>query len=102
MKIFNYLDLDKEQISQLVQRNVDPANEIRAIVEDVISHVQQHGDRALIDYALKFDKVELDKLYLDKTELEEIASAVTDEQKAAMAKAHESMNCTCTYSIYDS
>ena len=87
MKIYEYSSLDKEQIKQLVQRNVDPANEIRAIVEDVISHVQQNRDSALIDYALKFDKVELEKLYLDKTELEEIAATVSDEQKAALQTA---------------
>src|SRR3569833_1300130 len=87
MKIYEYSSLDKEQIKQLVQRNVDPANEIRAIVEDVISHVQQNRDSALIDYALKFDKVELEKLYLDKSELEEIAATVSDEQKAALQTA---------------
>lgn len=92
MKVFDYSCLDKEQISKLVQRNVDPANEIRAIVEEVIAHVQQNGDSALIDYALKFDKVELDKLYLDKSELEEIAAAVSDEQKTALQTAYNNVN----------
>jgi histidinol dehydrogenase len=66
MEIFNYSDLSKADIQKLVQRNVDPANEIRTLVEEVIAHVKQHGDRALFDYAYKFDKVELTKLYLDK------------------------------------
>jgi histidinol dehydrogenase len=35
-----------------------------AIVEEVLANVQQHGDRALLDYAQKFDKVTLSKLYL--------------------------------------
>lgn len=91
MKRYNYSDLNKSDIQKLVQRNVDPANEIRAIVEDVIAHVQQNGDSALLDYALKFDKVELDKLYLDKDELIEIASAVTDEQKAALQVAYNNI-----------
>ena len=81
MRIFKYSDLTEQEIRQLVQRNVDPANEIRAIVEDVIAHVQANGDSALIDYAAKFDKVELQKLYLDKDELIEIASTVSAEQK---------------------
>jgi histidinol dehydrogenase len=51
MEIFNYSDLSKTDISRLVQRNVDPANEIRDLVEDVIAHVKQNGDRALFDYA---------------------------------------------------
>lgn len=91
MKVFNYSDLTKAGILDLVQRNVDPANEIRAIVEDVIAHVQQNGDSALLDYALKFDKVELDKLYLDKDELIEIAATVTLEQKAALEVAYNNI-----------
>ncbi|GAA4319197.1 histidinol dehydrogenase [Mucilaginibacter gynuensis] len=91
MKTYNYSDLSKANIQQLVQRNVDPANEIRAIVEDVISNVQQNGDRALYDYANKFDKVTLDKLYLDKAELTEIALTVLPEQKAALDTAYQNI-----------
>ncbi|WP_428331158.1 histidinol dehydrogenase [Mucilaginibacter sp.] len=91
MKTYNYADLNTAQIQKLVQRNVDPANEIRAIVEDVIAHVQQNGDSALFDYALKFDKVELNKLYLDKAELTEIAAAVSADQKAALQVAYNNI-----------
>ena len=91
MKRYNYSDLGSADIQQLVQRNVDPANEIRAIVEDVIAHVKEHGDSALLDYALKFDKVELDKLYLDKDELTAIASAISAEQKAALQTAYNNI-----------
>ncbi|HEY0245936.1 MAG TPA: histidinol dehydrogenase [Mucilaginibacter sp.] len=92
MKVFNYSDLSTEAIAKLVQRNVDPANEIRAIVEEVISNVQQHGDSALFDYASKFDKVELDKLYLDKNELTAIASTILPEQKAALEIAYQNIH----------
>ena len=91
MRWFNYSDLSKADIAKLVQRNVDPANEIRATVEEILSNVQQHGDSALLDYALKFDKVELDKLYLDKAELQEIAAAVTPEQQAALKTAYDNI-----------
>ncbi|MDF2432058.1 MAG: histidinol dehydrogenase [Mucilaginibacter sp.] len=91
MKTYNYSDLSIQDIRKLVQRNVDPANEIRSIVEEVISNVQEHGDRALFDYALKFDKVELDKLYLDKDELIEIAATVLPEQKAALEIAYNNI-----------
>jgi len=88
MKTYNYSDLTSADVQRLVQRNVDPANEIRTLVEDVIDHVKQHGDRALLDYAHKFDKVELNKLYLDKTELEEIAAAVSADQQEALQVAY--------------
>jgi histidinol dehydrogenase len=91
MRLFNYSNLSKNDITKLVQRNVDPANEIRAIVEEVIANVQQHGDSALIDYAEKFDKVKLDKLYLDKDELAAIASTVLPEQKAALITAYDNI-----------
>ncbi|MDB5125438.1 MAG: hisD [Mucilaginibacter sp.] len=91
MKQYNYSDLTKKDIQTLVQRNVDPANEIRDIVEDVIANVKEHGDSALLDYAMKFDKVELDKLYLDKTELEDIASTVSPTQKEALQIAYNNI-----------
>ncbi len=91
MKIYKYSELSVSDIITLVQRNVDPANEIRSIVEEVLANVKQHGDRALIDYAQKFDKVELNKLYLDKEELAEIASAISPEQKAALQIAYNNI-----------
>src|SRR4051812_12410157 len=91
MKTYNYSDLSNNDIIKLVQRNVDPANEIRAIVEEVLATVQQNGDSALFDYANKFDKVVLDKLYLDKAELTEIASSVLPEQKAALDIAYNNI-----------
>jgi len=91
MKTYNYSELSKADIQKLVQRNVDPANEIRTTVEEIISNVQGLGDAALIDYAKKFDKVELDKLYLDKNELAELASTLSEEQKQALQTAYNNI-----------
>jgi histidinol dehydrogenase len=91
MQLYNYSELTANDIQKLVQRNVDPANEIRTIVEEVIDHIQQHGDKALYDYASKFDKVTLNKLYLNKAEIEELASTVSTEQKAALQTAYNNI-----------
>jgi len=91
MKIYNYSELSTSDIATLVQRNVDPANEIRTIVEEVLANVKQNGDSALIDYAQKFDKVELKKLHLDKDELAEIASAISEDQKTALQTAYNNI-----------
>jgi histidinol dehydrogenase len=88
METFNYSDLSKADIARLVQRNIDPANEIRALVENVIEQVKLHGDRALLNYAEQFDKVELTKLYLNKAELTELASAVSEDQQEALQTAY--------------
>lgn len=91
MKTYNYKDLSKDDVQKLVQRNVDPANEVRGIVEEVIANVKANGDKALLDYALKFDKIVLDKLYLDKGELTAIAASVTDEQNSALETAYSNI-----------
>jgi histidinol dehydrogenase len=91
MKIYNYSDLSKEDIQKLVQRNVDPADEIRGIVEDIISNVRSHGDQALFDYAVKFDKVELKSLSVGKEEIAELASSLLPEQKQALDTAYNNI-----------
>ena len=91
MKRYKYSDLNASDIKKLVQRNVDPANEVRAIVEEVIDDVKRNGDKALVSYAAKFDKVELDQLYLNRDELTAIAALVTDEQKAALQIAYDNI-----------
>ncbi|WP_259069820.1 histidinol dehydrogenase [Mucilaginibacter sp. X4EP1] len=91
MKTYNYSDLNTDDVKKLVQRNVDPANEIRAVVDEIITSVQRHGDKALLDYALKFDQVNLNKLYLDKNELTEIALTVSSAQKEALEIAYNNI-----------
>lgn len=91
MKTYNYSDLSKEAIQKLVQRNVDPGDEIRSVVEDIITNVRNHGDRALFDYAAKFDKVELKSLSVDKEEIAELAASLLPEQKQALDTAYNNI-----------
>jgi histidinol dehydrogenase len=91
MKTYNYSDLSKEDIQKLVQRNVDPAEEIRAVVEDIITNVRNGGDRALLDYAARFDKVELKSLSVGKDELNELAASLLPEQKQALDTAYNNI-----------
>jgi len=91
MKIYNYNELIPSDIQKLVQRNVDPANEVRDVVEEIIFTVKQEGDEALLEYAVKFGGVELDKLYLTKDELTQIATGISDEQKQALNTAYQNI-----------
>ncbi|WP_295768543.1 histidinol dehydrogenase [uncultured Mucilaginibacter sp.] len=91
LKTYNYANLSVAEVNNLVQRNVDAANEIRTVVETIIDTVQQQGDRALFDFAQRFDQVQLDKLYLDKAELSQIATALLPEQKTALEIAYKNI-----------
>jgi histidinol dehydrogenase len=83
MKTYNYSTLSKEDIASLTRRNADP--------EEILARVKLHGDKALVEYAFKFGQVVLEKLFLDKTELSEIASAVSATQKAALNTAYKNI-----------
>jgi histidinol dehydrogenase len=74
-----------------VQRNVDPAHEIRDVVEEILANLKLHGDKALFNYAVKFGNVVLDKLFLTKAELLEIAAGVSADQKAALDTAYKNV-----------
>jgi len=91
MKTYNYSDLSSSEINTLVQRNVDPANEVRDIVEEILAKVKLNGDTALYDYALRFEHVVLSKLYLTKAELTELASSISAEQKTALDTAYKNI-----------
>jgi len=91
MKTYNYSDLSKQDIQKLVQRNVDPADEIRNVVEDIINNVRTHGDSALLDYAARFDKVELKSLFIGKDELAALALELQPEQKNALDIAYNNI-----------
>jgi histidinol dehydrogenase len=91
MKTYNYSDLSKADIQKLVQRNVDPAEEIRAVVEDIIANVRKNGDEALLEYAARFDKVELKNLAVGKDELADLADTLLPEQKQALNTAYNNI-----------
>lgn len=92
MKIYNYNKLVPSDIEALVERNVDPANEVRDVVEEILFTVKELGDEALFEYAVKFGGAELDKLYLDKDELSVIAEGVSPEQKTALDTAYKNIH----------
>ncbi|MFX5563096.1 histidinol dehydrogenase, partial [Acinetobacter baumannii] len=56
-------------------------------VTDVFESVKQEGDIALKRYTSQFDKVALNKLYLDEKELTTLAETVSDSLKQAITLA---------------
>ena len=91
MKRYTYSDLSKADIQKLVQRNVDPADEIREAVEAIIKNVRTDDDDALIAYAYKFDKVVLTRLAIEKDELGELASTLKPGEKRALQTAYDNI-----------
>ncbi|TGP22363.1 MULTISPECIES: histidinol dehydrogenase [unclassified Mesorhizobium] len=56
-------DADFEQrFSAFLTTKREVSADVEAVVRDIIAHVRAEGDRALVDYTLKFDKADLNKL----------------------------------------
>ena len=91
LKTYNYKELSKADIKELVSRNADESNTIGERVESIISAVRSKGDAALIEFAEQFDKVKLNRLYLNKEEISQIASAIGEEQKLAIETAYQNI-----------
>jgi histidinol dehydrogenase len=89
LKTYTYANLAIEDIEKLVLRNSDPNLSIQSTVNEIIEEVRQQGDSALVQYAAKFDQVQLEKLYLDKDEIEELAMTISREQQRALEIAFQ-------------
>lgn len=92
LKTYTYADLSTAEIDKLVLRNSDPNQSIQSSVNEIIEKVRQQGDAALVNYAAKFDQVQLDKLYLDKSEIEELALTINRDQQRALEIAFQNIH----------
>jgi histidinol dehydrogenase len=88
LKIYSYTDLSKQEIGDLCLRQLSDDDSIADRVKNIISKVKEEGDKVLFDYALAFDRVELKQLYIEKQEIEEIASAIPDDARRALDTAY--------------
>ena len=65
MKKITILSTKEPQFEQafnsLLQRQVETASDVEALVKTILQDVKKDGDTALIDYTLKYDQVSLDK-----------------------------------------
>ncbi len=70
---------------------VSPAVNVEGIVADIISNVRVGGDRAVLEYNLKFDKAELSTLLVSQQEIEDAFEAVEPEFLSILEQAAENI-----------
>ena len=87
IKILKYGQVSKDEIFA----RVEPAVNVEAVVSDIIADVRQNGDRAVLEYCRKFDKVELPSLKVSEAEIEEAFAAVEPEFLAILEQAAENI-----------
>jgi len=88
LKLYKYTDLSEQNIEELCLRQLADDASIAERVKDIIGQVKATGDQALKDYALQFDKVNLDQLFITKEEIAKIASTIPDDARIAIDTAY--------------
>ncbi len=91
LKVYNFKNLSAKAVEDLCKRNIDSNNHIRAAVTNIIDEVKLNGDNALRAFAEKFDGIKLDKLFLGKDEIRNIASGASEEAKQALKLAYDNI-----------
>lgn len=92
LKSYRFNALSQTELDALIVRNPDSTKEVRTVVEEVIQQVAKTGDQALRDYALKFDGVALDTLYIDEDEIQALAQTVDRAEMRALEIAFNNIH----------
>ena len=87
IKILKYGQVPNSQVFA----RVEPAANVEAVVSDIIANVRRSGDKAVLEYNLKFDKAELTSLRVSEEEIEEAFAAVEPEFLTILKEAAENI-----------
>jgi len=91
LKIYDYKDLSSQKIEELCARAVEDDNIVSERVKEIISTVKTSGDKALFEFAERFDKVRLPSLFIDGKTLKELASKIEEPVKNAIDIAYQNI-----------
>ena len=87
IKIMKYGQVPNSEIFA----RVTPTVNVEAIVADIITNVRANGDKAVLEYNLKFDKAQLDTLLVSQEEIEEAFAAVEPQFLSILEQAAENI-----------
>jgi len=70
---------------------VSPTVNVEGTVADIIANVRSNGNKAVLEYNLKFDKAQLDTLLVSQEEIDEAFAAVEPEFLSILRQAAENI-----------
>ncbi|MBM0637292.1 histidinol dehydrogenase [Campylobacter sp. VicNov18] len=92
MQILIYDNLDIKQKQESLKRPaVSAKDEISKTVSSLIKQVQEKGDQALIEQALKFDKVEISNIKITQEQIAQASMRLNEDLKQAILVAYENI-----------
>lgn len=85
------LNPPKSDLPVYLKRPIFDSSKIEKIVKPILEKVKRGGDKALYKFALEYDQVSLDTLFVAKEELESAHLAVDDQLKDAINQARKNI-----------
>jgi histidinol dehydrogenase len=82
---------NKEDYAKICERPHMDVSQLNNIVNGVLSDIRENGDKAVIAYEEKFDKVKLSTLAVTDEEIAEAENLVDEELKKALILAHDNI-----------
>ena len=87
IKIMKYGQVPNSEIFA----RVSPSVNVEEIVADIIADVRKNGDKAVLNYNLKFDKAQLDALLVSQKEIDEAFETVEPKFLSVLEQAAENI-----------
>lgn len=78
--------------AELLKRPVMNMETLRGTVNEVLDRIKTEGDKAVLDYEERFDKVKLESLAVSEAEMMEAEASVPIELKAAILMAQKNIH----------
>jgi histidinol dehydrogenase len=93
MRVITAQEFEDELLNQVLNRGKADISSIEASVRKIVKDVREQGDKALLQYTEKFDKVRLtaSKLKVDEKEIKEAYKKLEKSQITALRKAAENI-----------
>ena len=82
---------ERNEWASLLKRPVLDMEILRGTVSEVLGRIKAEGDKAVIEYEERFDKVKLDALMVTEAEMQEAETLVPEELKNAIRLAQKNI-----------
>ncbi len=87
-----FLYPERNQWQELMKRAINDSAEVRSSVAGIINEVRAKGDEALREFSRKFDGVEIGKLRVSESEIDEADDIIAHPLKQAIAVAAKNIS----------
>lgn len=89
MKVIKYPQ--KSEWSKILARPAFDTSSLNATVSSILAEIKSGGDKAVISYEEKFDKVQLSSLSVSQKEIEDSEKLLSEELKSAIRTAKDNI-----------